>query len=123
VTYRTQQVRHQSSALTAVLLQADTAILYAFDLIRRGYAQSPIPRPQERACPAIAQYRGRHPIQPIHRPGRPCRLRAACWLGADCIVSKKVNSTYRSGACRVWIKVRNPAGIAAQREGSEIWNR
>jgi ATP-dependent DNA ligase len=37
--------------------------------------------------------------------------------------SKKVDSTYRSGPCRVWIKVRNPAGIAVQRERSEIWNR
>jgi ATP-dependent DNA ligase len=25
--------------------------------------------------------------------------------------------------CRVWIKVRNPASIAVQRERSEIWNR
>jgi hypothetical protein len=33
VTYRTRQVRHQSSPLTAVLLRADTAILSAFDLI------------------------------------------------------------------------------------------
>jgi bifunctional non-homologous end joining protein LigD len=35
----------------------------------------------------------------------------ACRLGADGIVSKKVDSTYRSGPCRVWIKVRNPASI------------
>jgi ATP-dependent DNA ligase len=34
------------------------------------------------------------------------------------IVSKKVDSTYRSGRCSVWIKIRNPASIAAgaQRE-------
>jgi ATP-dependent DNA ligase len=37
-------------------------------------------------------------------------------------VSKKVDSTYRSGPCRVWIKVRSPASIAVQRERSEIWN-
>jgi ATP dependent DNA ligase domain len=47
----------------------------------------------------------------------------ACRLGAEGIVSKKVDSTYQSGPCRVWIKVRNPACIAVQREGSEIWNR
>jgi ATP-dependent DNA ligase len=47
----------------------------------------------------------------------------ACRLGAEGIVSKKVDGTYRSGPCRVWIKVRNPASIAAQRERSEIWNR
>jgi bifunctional non-homologous end joining protein LigD len=47
----------------------------------------------------------------------------ACRLGAEGIVSKKVDSTYRSGRCLVWIKVRNPASVAVQRERSEIWNR
>jgi bifunctional non-homologous end joining protein LigD len=47
----------------------------------------------------------------------------ACRLGAEGIVSKKVDGTYRSGPCRVWIKVRNPASIAVQRERSEKWNR
>jgi bifunctional non-homologous end joining protein LigD len=47
----------------------------------------------------------------------------ACQLGAEGIVSKRVDGTYRSGPCRVWIKVRNPASIAVQREQSEIWNR
>jgi hypothetical protein len=47
----------------------------------------------------------------------------ACRLGAEGIVSKKVDGTYQSGPCRVWIKVCNPASIAVQRERSEIWNR
>jgi ATP-dependent DNA ligase len=47
----------------------------------------------------------------------------ACQLGAEGIVSKKVASAYQSGPCRVWIKVRNPASIAVQRERSEMWNR
>src|SRR5215469_11995119 len=47
----------------------------------------------------------------------------ACRLGAEGIVSKKVDGTYRSGPCSVWIKVRNPASIAVQRERSENWNR
>jgi hypothetical protein len=29
-----------------------------------------------------------------------------------------VDGAYRSGPCRVWIKVRNPASIAVQRERS-----
>jgi hypothetical protein len=33
------------------------------------------------------------------------------------------DGTYRSGPCRVWIKVRNPASIAVQRERSENWHR
>jgi len=47
----------------------------------------------------------------------------ACRLGTEGIVSKKVDSTYRSGRCPVWIKVRNPASLAVQRERSEIWNQ
>jgi hypothetical protein len=47
----------------------------------------------------------------------------ACRLGAEGIVSKKVDSIYRSGPWRVWIKVRNPASIVVQRGRSEIWNR
>ncbi len=29
----------------------------------------------------------------------------------------------KTGPCRVWIKVRNPASVAVQRERSEKWNR
>jgi bifunctional non-homologous end joining protein LigD len=47
----------------------------------------------------------------------------ACRLGAEGIVSKRIDGTYRSGPCAVWIKVRNPASDAVQRERSEKWNR
>jgi ATP-dependent DNA ligase len=47
----------------------------------------------------------------------------ACRLGAEGIVSKKIDGTYQSGPCPVWIKVRNPASIAVQGERSEMWNR
>jgi len=46
----------------------------------------------------------------------------ACRLGAEGIVSKKVDGTYRSGPCPVWVNVRNPTSIAVQRERSEKWN-
>jgi ATP-dependent DNA ligase len=50
-------------------------------------------------------------------------LRTLSRLGAEGIVSKKVDDTYRPGPCHVWIKVRNPASIAVQRERSGLWNR
>jgi bifunctional non-homologous end joining protein LigD len=53
----------------------------------------------------------------------PTVFEHACRLGAEGIVSKKVDGTYRSGPCPVWIKVRNPASMAVQRERSEMWNR
>jgi hypothetical protein len=45
----------------------------------------------------------------------------ACRLGADGSVSKKVDATYRSGPCRVGIKVRNPASIAVQTGAEREW--
>jgi hypothetical protein len=44
-------------------------------------------------------------------------------VGAEGMVSKKVDGACRSGPCRVWIRVRNPASIAVQRDRSEKWNR
>jgi hypothetical protein len=38
-------------------------------------------------------------------------------LGAEGIVSKKVDRTYRSGLSRAWIKVRNPTSIAVAGSG------
>jgi ATP-dependent DNA ligase len=47
----------------------------------------------------------------------------ACRLGAEGIVSKRVDGTYRSGPCPVWIRVRNPVSVTVQRERSEKWNK
>ena len=47
----------------------------------------------------------------------------ACRLGAEGIVSKQVGSSYRSGPHPAWIKTKNPASIAVQRERSQNWNR
>jgi ATP-dependent DNA ligase len=43
----------------------------------------------------------------------------ACQLGAEGIARTKVHGAYLSGRCRFWIKVRNAASIAVQRERSE----
>jgi bifunctional non-homologous end joining protein LigD len=53
----------------------------------------------------------------------PTVFEHACRLGAEGIVSKRADGTYRSGPCPVWIKAGNPASLAVQRERSEIWNR
>jgi bifunctional non-homologous end joining protein LigD len=55
--------------------------------------------------------------------GGPEVFAHACRLGAEGIVSKRLGSRYRSGLCDAWIKVRNPASIAVQRERSENWNK
>jgi len=35
-------------------------------------------------------------------------FRHACALGLEGIVSKRVTSRYKSGACIAWVKVKNP---------------
>jgi bifunctional non-homologous end joining protein LigD len=96
---------------------ARTAILYAFDLIEhngedlldlpfldrkvalaRDYCA--MSRPSTNTSPRMALVVFEH----------------ACRLGAEGIVSKRVDGNYRSGPCPLWIKVRNPASIAVQRE-------
>jgi bifunctional non-homologous end joining protein LigD len=47
----------------------------------------------------------------------------ACKLGAEGIVSKRIDAPYRSGRHSAWIKVRNPASVAVQRERTENWNK
>jgi len=47
----------------------------------------------------------------------------ACRIGAEGIVSKKVDGTYRSGPCSAWIKVRNPTCIACSGSAATSWNR
>ena len=47
----------------------------------------------------------------------------ACQIGAEGILSKRVDAPCRSGPHSAWIKVRNPASIAVQRERSENWDK
>ena len=99
-----------------------TAILYAFDLIEhdgndlrdrpfldRKAALARLLRDTEEGILLNEHVAGDGPTVFAH----------ACRLGAEGIVSKRIDGIYRSGPCRVWVKVRNPAGIAVQRERSE----
>jgi ATP-dependent DNA ligase len=105
---------------------ARTAILYAFDLIELD-GEDLRRRPFLDRKAALALLLGDRKAgillnEHIADDG-PTVFAHACQLGAEGIVSKKIDGTYRSGLSRVWIKFRNPASIAVQRERSEIWNR
>jgi bifunctional non-homologous end joining protein LigD len=49
--------------------------------------------------------------------------RAACQLGCEGIVSKRLGSPYRSGRSPHWVKVKNPKAPAIKREAEEDWGR
>src|SRR5215471_6282915 len=46
---------------------------------------------------------------------------AACQLGCEGIVSKRLGSPYRSGRSKYWMKVKNPKAPAVRREAEEDW--
>jgi bifunctional non-homologous end joining protein LigD len=46
----------------------------------------------------------------------------ACKLGLEGIVSKRRDSSYRSGRSPDWVKSKNPAAPAVKREAEEDWS-
>jgi bifunctional non-homologous end joining protein LigD len=105
---------------------ARTAILYAFDLIEHdGEDLRNLPFLDRKAALARLLRETEAGIlvnEHIAEDGATV-FAHACQLGAEGIVSKRIDSTYRSGPSRAWIKVRNLASITVQRERSERWNR
>jgi bifunctional non-homologous end joining protein LigD len=53
----------------------------------------------------------------------PTVFHHACKLGLEGIVSKRKDSSYRSGRSPYWIKSKNPACAAVTREAEEDWGR
>jgi hypothetical protein len=49
--------------------------------------------------------------------------RPSTGVGAEDIVSKKIDASYCSGPHSAWIKTKNSASIAMQRERNENWHR
>jgi ATP-dependent DNA ligase len=105
---------------------AHSASLYAFDLIEHDGRDLRDLSFLDRKVALALLLRGTdtHILFNEHVAGDgPTVFEHACRLGAEGIVSKRIDGTYRSGPCPVWIKVRNAASIAVQRERSERWNR
>jgi bifunctional non-homologous end joining protein LigD len=105
---------------------ARTAVLYAFDLIEHDGQDLRDHRFLDRKAALARLLRDTEAgillNEHVAEDGATV-FAHACRLGAEGIVSKRVDGFYRSGPCSVWIKVRNPAGVAVQRERSEKWNR
>ena len=94
---------------------ARTAILYAFDIIEHD-GEDLRDRPFLERKAALARLlrdteAGILLNEHIAEDGATV-FAHACQLGTEGIVSKKINGTYRSGPCRVWVKVRDPPSIA-----------
>jgi hypothetical protein len=52
-------------------------------------------------------------------------FKAACKLGLEGIVSKKLDAPYKSGPSKAWLKIKNPKAPAATRaiDGTFYWSQ
>jgi bifunctional non-homologous end joining protein LigD len=104
----------------------DSVFLYAFDLIelngddvRRDPLQvrkATLASILAKACPGIRFN------EHIEGDG-PTVFAHACKMGLEGIVSKRKDSTYRSGRSPDWLKMKNPDAQAVKREAEEDWGR
>jgi len=96
-------------------------MLYAFDLIEHDgedLRERPFLRRKAALARLLHDTKAGIVLNEYVAGDGPTVFEHACLLGAEGIVSKKIDGAYHSGPCPAWIKVRNPASLSVQREGS-----
>jgi bifunctional non-homologous end joining protein LigD len=104
----------------------DKIFLYAFDLIElNGDDLRRDPLEVRKATLASIVAKASPGIQFNEHLGGdgPTVFAHACKLGLEGIVSKRKDSPYRSGRSPHWLKMKNPAAPAVNREAEEDWGR
>ena len=101
-----------------------SAVLCAFDLLEldgRDLRREPI---ETRKATLAKLLRGAHlsiTLNEHFEEDGALVFDAACQLGCEGIVSKRLGSPYRSGRSKHWMKVKNPKAPAVTREAEENW--
>jgi bifunctional non-homologous end joining protein LigD len=97
------------------------AVMIAFDLIGADMRRVPIEQRKHKLADLL-----RSPCHPgivldEHYVGDgDIVYKHACKLGCEGIVSKRLGSYYRSGRSTAWLKIKNPAAPAVEREAKRI---
>jgi bifunctional non-homologous end joining protein LigD len=103
-----------------------SVLLYAFDLIELNgddLRRDPFQVRKATLASVLAKAgAGMRFNEHIEADG-PTVFAHACKMGLEGIVSKRKNSTYRSGRSPDWLKSKNPACAAVKREAEEDWGR
>ena len=94
------------------LLHLDGEDVTLLPLERRKARLAELLRPQERKRIRYSEHVVGH---------GPEFLARVCRMGLEGIVSKRTDAPYRSGPSKAWLKVKNPASDAVQREREEKW--
>jgi ATP-dependent DNA ligase len=103
-----------------------SAVLCAFDLLElegRDLRREPI---EKRKALLAKLLKGSHSsiaLDEHFEEDGSAVFRAACQLGCEGIVSKRLGSMYRRGRSPHWVKVKNPKAPAVKREAEEDWGR
>src|SRR5262249_58015948 len=101
-----------------------SAVLCAFDLLEldgRDLRREPI---EKRKALLAKLLRGAHlsiTLNEHFEEDGAAVYRAACQLGCEGIVSKRLGSIYRRGRSHHWVKVKNPNAPAVRRGAEEDW--
>jgi ATP-dependent DNA ligase len=100
-----------------------SVLLYAFDLIELdGEDLRPAPLEQRKGKLERLLARSEGIRFSEHITGDGAIIFAhACKLGLEGIVSKRRDLPYRSGRCKAWVKVKNPASPAVLRIQDGTW--
>jgi hypothetical protein len=109
---------HVVGILSLVVLAAAIVALYFFRLLRTLPIET-----RKATLASLLRNPGRLRLSEHISADGPEVFAHACRLGAEGIVSKRLGSAYRSGPCHAWIKIKNPAAVAAQRDRAAAWNR
>ena len=99
------------------------AMLWAFDLIALDGADlwdSPFLERKTRLAELLRPSRSAIALNEHIDADGTIVFEHACRLGAEGIVSKRIDASYRSDPFAAWIKVKNPAAIEVQRMGVRI---
>jgi bifunctional non-homologous end joining protein LigD len=103
-----------------------TVFLYAFDLIEldgEDLRRNPLEVRKATLASLLARAGAGIRLNEHIEGDGPLVFRHACKLGLEGIVSKRKDSSYRSGRSPHWIKSKNPACAAVVRESEEDWGR
>src|SRR5262249_8149547 len=101
-----------------------SAVLCAFDLLEldgRDLRREPIERRKELLAKLLNGQQVSIVLNEHFEDDGAAVYRAACQLGCEGIVSKRLGSIYRRGRSHHWVKVKNPNAPAVKREAEEDW--
>jgi len=103
-----------------------SAVLCAFDLLEldgRDLRREPIEKRKALLANLLKRQQVSIVLNEHFDEDGAAVYRAACQLGCEGIVSKRLGSPYRSGRSKYWVKVKNPKAPAVKREAEEDWGK